>query len=1159
MNMEAEQCNSIRQLQYKKHREKRTTDRKFQTVDLEDNIRISLQNCSTVDENRQKLNSCLFHAKGSKFNFRSILGLMAILDHLECTTIIKFQEAYDIYSSFFEHEPDRTVFRDNILNSDHGLICCYFSNPLDKKSYISIRTNEIQVENVILYLCKQIQENPFDDSKIQPDTADKIISSMDTEYDKQCTKALIISTSSVSNDTTYAYGMNPQSAKKQIDRIKNVADECENAITAAEDIVNLQLEEKINKSNDKLKSLQLTIDKYQNSVSHNQLPFVGDLMEEKNNLEVLIEEQQKLKTQKDSYHIQRFQQAVKRTAKSLINENRVKRRRLGAGPSEKLDEEDEEFLLNCIESKATAHGRRHDSVLYLNHAVRKKNFKSIINFHRTSKGKAPIKSSTTVYNRARPKNFRSLQSKRHRGKWLFSSKKPTKSEEKNKIHTKHQRAHVKRAVLHLCQSDKDLALIHSMDDKAYLKPEASDGLDKFKIFQPVDVTKQRRLPKYDFAQAKLNITPSSHRYFMKEVTSVGNKVEMVMSEDENICVFRPKYYTGSSGSVWASEDRRLRYEKPELYERNINANIQLSNEFHSISAILRDKASHYIQQSMHADIIKATANPECPFIGYEKLRIKSLSSHLEKAIDMSNTFITYGKSEHEKQCFVRLLEATENVTKGIYTVLETLQAAEDHTSVIHMIKSIGNSCLGLLETIDDFELRKIKPRVLELTDGGPGVGKSNRDVRFRAAEKVLIDNLDFYTRIHRASGDCQNEVERTQAAVGKAISDGGSIPWEYKKLDIESDNVKQMSIEEIENLEDEIYKFNVTQTCKDLSRRVENAPGPRGGFMTGLVSYKKDELFFNDELSLKMFLDTAPSKRQTVPGFHYYDQVTKFYETHFTEGELYIEYVRFNCEDTLDSICDFCRKGWSGKPISNVPRPFPDTGSNFQYVKYDETPLEVNGKKRETDDFQPRFQLRKLFNEGKIKSDMLDDIKTFSVKYAIEDESLITAELIHIEMMQFKKEKRMENRKQKTSYEKSRKVDEFDWLDLHSKGKIKDLSVNLLTMYITDKKLCHHIPRKKSEKVSIVEAHITRQKAINQYKKSGNWHDQDKEMETSDTDEDDDVITDVSDEDIELEIGSQSENEEQERPPTVCINRFGRLTSHWKQRKFFGDSESDSD
>ena len=34
-------------------------------------------------------------------------------------------------------------------------------------------------------------------------------------------------------------------------------------------------------------------------------------------------------------------------------------------------------------------------------------------------------------------------------------------------------------------------MIHSMDDKAYLKPEASDGLDKFKVFQTTDACAQR--------------------------------------------------------------------------------------------------------------------------------------------------------------------------------------------------------------------------------------------------------------------------------------------------------------------------------------------------------------------------------------------------------------------------------------------------------------------------------------------------------------------------------------------------------------------------------------------------------------------------------------------------------------------------------------------
>lgn len=80
-----------------------------------------------------------------------------------------------------------------------------------------------------------------------------------------------------------------------------------------------------------------------------------------------------------------------------------------------------------------------------------------------------------------------------------------------------------------------------MNDKAYLKPEASDGLNtsNFKLFQTIDSGKQRKLPKYDFAKTKFNIKSCSHRFTNKAITYVDYKLEMVMSEDENICVFRP--------------------------------------------------------------------------------------------------------------------------------------------------------------------------------------------------------------------------------------------------------------------------------------------------------------------------------------------------------------------------------------------------------------------------------------------------------------------------------------------------------------------------------------------------------------------------------------------------------------------------------------------
>ena len=261
--------------------------------------------------------------------------------------------------------------------------------------------------------------------------------------------------------------------------------------------------------------------------------------------------------------------------------------------------------------------------------------KNIINHYRISKGKAPIKSSTTAYNRSKPKSIRSNQAKHHRGKWLFSCKKPTKSEDKHRIHTKHQRAHVKRAVTHLCTADKELAMIHSMDDKAYLKPEASDGLDKFKVFQTTDKDTQRKLPKYDFAQARLNITPSSHRFFMKDIVKLDGKSELMMTEDENICVFRPKFYLGSTGSVWASEDMRMHYEKPELYEVPSSDNI-LSSEFHRVSAILTNKTTHFVMQTLSDDFTKVSKSKNCEYRPYEQNRLNSLSSHLSKAEIMLN-------------------------------------------------------------------------------------------------------------------------------------------------------------------------------------------------------------------------------------------------------------------------------------------------------------------------------------------------------------------------------------------------------------------------------------------------------------------------------------------------------------------------------------------
>ena len=64
-------------------------------------------------------------------------------------------------------------------------------------------------------------------------------------------------------------------------------------------------------------------------------------------------------------------QMIHRTVRRLITENRLGLRRKSSGRPLGMDETDENFILKCIESKSTAHGRRQDLVMYTNRRVKK--------------------------------------------------------------------------------------------------------------------------------------------------------------------------------------------------------------------------------------------------------------------------------------------------------------------------------------------------------------------------------------------------------------------------------------------------------------------------------------------------------------------------------------------------------------------------------------------------------------------------------------------------------------------------------------------------------------------------------------------------------------------------------------------------------------------
>ena len=117
-------------------------------------------------------------------------------------------------------------------------------------------------------------------------------------------------------------------------------------------------------------------------------------------------------------------------------------------------------------NKLHNHGGRHDTVMYVNQRVKKRDLLNIANYKLLQLGRKLIKSSTTVYNRSRPRNVRSLQAKRHLGNWLFCFEKPPKAEDESNENTHYQRVHINNSKMNFFslrnEEPKDLCMIESM-------------------------------------------------------------------------------------------------------------------------------------------------------------------------------------------------------------------------------------------------------------------------------------------------------------------------------------------------------------------------------------------------------------------------------------------------------------------------------------------------------------------------------------------------------------------------------------------------------------------------------------------------------------------------------------------------------------------------
>ena len=722
---------------------------------------------------------------------------------------------------------------------------------------------------------------------------------------------------------------------------------------------------------------------------------------------------------------QKWKQRVKRKAQELFEERRVKRRALSnQGRPCLLDSEDEEFLAKAIEDKATYHGRRKDAVMYTNRRVKSRDCLNIVNYNLKRRGRKLVKSYTTVYNRSRPKNKRSIQAKKHKGKGLFCFKKPPKAEDRDNENTKYQRGHVKnlkyalfakspsKEVANDDQTNEsrmqyftdsnehyatdDLAILYSADDKNYIRPGTSEGLSKTRnerIITLTDAEKAKKLPKYDRPEKLVYVTPAAHRIFTKEVQMENEEPVLTNKEDNHFVIIRPKAFVPSTGSVWASETVMLRHNHP-VFEAKCMVSTTYSKEFRKLCAQFNDYIYQYCDMSEKGDLANVTSHPGCPHNQYEKRRATHCWEHLSNARD---EFETSSEAIKESEMAIfksRILPQLGTLLDQLQVIMDFLEgSAESSTNDLIEIKNcILKSSKQIQVTMRELKLPPVKPRWVKLTDAGPGVGVSNLAVNFRDAELARLFSLDLHERCHRSRDDSgQNEAERTNSAIGDAVVDGSTIEWGHEKRfqGMTSEEIGNFSLQEYEEYEYARMERNAWSVVHEVQKRVDDAP-VLSEYITAYTSQKIDSLFFFNEENLASYHKcNSDASRNNVPGSAYIQKICMFQKSHNRRGELFTEYVKQGCLEHLDGIlCDYrSSHSWTGPAISRIPQPIPDNSNLPNYLPVWKTPLtDLQGKPRPADDYQPRVQIARLYKEGSLNMENNEAIEDFASNYAVEED-----------------------------------------------------------------------------------------------------------------------------------------------------------------------------
>lgn len=325
--------------------------------------------------------------------------------------------------------------------------------------------------------------------------------------------------------------------------------------------------------------------------------------------------------------------------------------------------------------------------------------------------------------------------------------------------------------------------------------------------------------------------------------------------------------------------------------------------------------------------------------------------------------------------------------------------------------------------------------------------------------------------------------------------------------------------------------------------RVDEAPGPHG-YISAHVTPRPDYQFFHNTSYLVQF-HNAGARKDSVPGHSYFQKIEKFINEHYEEGENYREFLKFSCGVKVGQVCSFCCE-WTGPPIGRCPKPFPDHAClpQYHYLPYQQT----SNEGRDPDDWQPRVQLKKAHASGSVVLSDPESVARFGDKFIVKPKFVVDY-LQHLEVIEFKKKKRLAERARESREAREKSYDDYHWATLcEDAAKLKKLRVPELNKYLQHHRLLkQHQKSSKSDKVKTIMGHFlqmntlrTGQAEVRGSNESGQLDSSGESSEEEETD--DDYKSDAPDSeddsnDVVLAFIASDEEYVDERPATTRSGR----------------------